>query len=247
MGLHPTLGSIDHINFSPLFSQDFTDESHRKTFSHQCNEVAKHFAERYYSDFRVPVYLYGRLAESRRLQDIRRSLGYFQASSSNILAYSIQDKMKENVAGIYPSYGTWQDYHADRGVTCIGCVPLIQNYNIRIKATSSYWERNEESRDVKAYIAQITKQLRSHAVEALTLPYSDSSDESSKVYEIACNLLNPYPPEGTTSRQVYERVQTLAKEKDLEIIADYSTNPLESELIEKYNSYEKETDQREVK
>eukprot|EP01040_Poterioochromonas_malhamensis_P005216 gene5216-5592_t len=242
VGLHPTLGSIDHISFSPLFPKDHPNENHRNYFLHQCDDIAKRFAELYYNDFRIPVYLYGPIADKQKLQDIRRSLGYFQATSNNVLAHSIQDKIKENAAGIYPSFGAWQDYHPDRGVTCIGSVPLIQNYNIRIRPTASYWTRDKKLSDVKASIAQITKQLRSSTVEALTLPYANTN-EKSNVYEIACNLLNPYPPEGTTSHQVYEQVQTLAKEKDLEIIADYSTNPLESELIEKYNQYEKERDQ----
>jgi hypothetical protein len=161
-------------------------------------------------------------------------LGYFDGSSS----------VKLNSDSLEPDF-PFGAYSPSKGITCVGVVPFIINYNIRFRP-----------QDKREKIIQITKSIRSEyvsdilssihlnlltlsflmlfvnsfiitQVEALTLPHENGA------YEVACNLLNP---KIRNPASVKQQVESLAMDLGIEIELDYTTGPTESELVEYYNN-----------
>ena len=108
IGCHPTLGSLDHICISALGDSTSIDEVAR--FSQQ-------FANEYSSYHRIPVFCYGKASStSRKLKDIRKSLGYF--TNPLVLPTSDSDEMRQADYGA--SY-----YDTAKGITCIGMLLFL--------------------------------------------------------------------------------------------------------------------------
>lgn len=119
-GTHPTLGTCDHLCFSPLGN----------TSIENAKLIAADIAIEYQNQFNVPVYKYGAISENNaRLRDIRKSLGYFTSNNP------LKDDTSINC-------------DKTKGVTCMGVVPFVLNFNIQFSATSL----REKVTQVTAYL-----------------------------------------------------------------------------------------------
>eukprot|EP01031_Cornospumella_fuschlensis_P026196 gene26196-31633_t len=199
-GTHPSLGVVDHVCFSPLGGLNNQDNPMPSVAS-----LARSFGQAINDISGVPVYYYGHAtADSRRLKDVRRSLGYFgtptAASGINI-----------NRAALVPDIGALPDPH--KGIMCIGAVPLVVNCNMRF--------RPQDPRDM---VLRVTQAVRSHDVEALTLRHQDGA------YEVACNLLSTTTG-GSSVESVVQRATEVAHGLGVQIDHIYTTAPSESELM----------------
>ena len=215
-GTHPALGSVDHVCFSPLVSNDDTLD--------KVGECAKRFASSLSNDERIPVFTYGMANDDRlKLRDIRRNLGYFEPivlSEDSNLGPKLINLIRQNLSKdtFKPTYG---DDHADnnhnfdkKGVMCIGSVPMIINYNMRFRVGDS-----------KNLVMQVTKHCREEGigVEALTLQHNEGS------YEVACNLTNV---ENWGPDKVFKSATNKAKVLGIDIVDHYTTGPSLEELQE---------------
>jgi hypothetical protein len=171
------------------------------------------------------VFGYGAVNEPQlALADIRRRLGYFdQITTDNergcefdvdSLASRVLDCSTHAGDGLLTSSGFYSkslvEMNHDVGVTCVGAVPYVMNFNCAFMAGS-------DSKLVK----QITKAVRHlPMVEALTLRHDS-------LYEVACNLKNSrfMGPDDVLKVCVDE-----ANSLSLTIIGSYTTGPTETEL-----------------
>ena len=103
----------------------------------------------------------GAQATGWELKNVRRTLGYFCGSSSGDMVASsryIQSALKEKVmsesvdAGAPAPVAAWRPtvYPHRKGVSCVGAVPLVLNFNVRFRP-----------QDSRAKVQQITKYVRS--------------------------------------------------------------------------------------
>ena len=203
-GLHPTLGCVDHVSFSPL-----GNESNLNNVA----EIANQFAKDLSKTHNIPIFMYGAASlRQTRLKDIRRKLGYFDKN--------VGKKCLEWTEDCQPDYllGNTKAIDPSKGISTIGAVPLVVNFNIRFR-----------DEDERKNIIQVTKAVRavSTDVEALTLPYGNT-------FEVACNLLNTreYGPE-----VVLEIAQNTADELGLGIVHHYCTGPTEPLVLQQLKEW----------
>ena len=108
-GTHPTLGTCDHVCFSPLDNSNIDN----------VKLIAADIATEFQSQFNVPVYKYGAISDNNaRLRDIRKSLHYFSST------HPVND-------------GLIKDCDVTKGVTCMGVVPFVLNLNIQFSPTAT--------------------------------------------------------------------------------------------------------------
>ncbi len=111
---------------------------------------------------------------------------------------------------------------AAKGLTCVGVVPVVVNFNIRMTIPSS--------RD-KGAVSQITALLRvPDAVEALTLRRGEQ-------LEVACNLRSPSLAEEHGRAALLAKATALARDRGLSIESSYTTGPSENELLDMLYGY----------
>lgn len=190
VGSHPSLGAVDHVSFAPL-GEDACSLS--------ATLAARDFSAAINADesATVPIYYYGLLSDSqRRLQDIRRALGYFDGPTGDAVGRCAASQ--ETTAALAPDVGSTATYSARRGIMTLGVVPeLVRNLNGRFRfepAAAASGDRDAaEATCRRALAAAVTRRIRVPGlVEALTLPYGSlgTSGEAITV-EVACNLLRP--------------------------------------------------------
>ncbi|KAJ1400615.1 Formiminotransferase subdomain-containing protein [Ochromonadaceae sp. CCMP2298] len=192
-GTHPCLGSVDNVCFSPLGEEPMD----------LVVEAAQGLGRRL-AQAGTPVYLYGD-ASTRALKDLRRQLGYFEGG---------KEGLSERVAEVPADFPAQGGYWATRGLSCVGAVPLILNFNMRFRPCDS-----------RALVLQVTKHVRSHDVEALTLPHEGGA------FEVACNLRQPVT--GTSPELLLQRAGEKAAELGVQVESAYCTGPSEQELLDK--------------
>lgn len=182
---------------------------------HAVRATADHFAQRLHDREQLPVYKYGDASPLQQsLKDVRRMLGYFTNDSEPLTAEKLQLRLRDqDHTLLQPDIGDMrQHFDPRKGVSCVGAVPLILNFNMRFRAE-----------DPRSRVIQVTKHIRSGDVEALTLPHENGS------YEVACNLRNP--KHGTRPEAVLAAAQAKSKELGIEIIDSYLTGPTEEQLL----------------
>jgi len=198
-GTHPTLGSVDHISFSPLGEETLN----------AAGALATNFAELLATSLGVPAYMYGAASPSgMRLKDLRKQLGYFGEDAC--VGATAAERLR-------PNYGCDQIIDPRKGVSTVGAVPLVVNFNMKF--------RPEDSREK---VLKVTKAVRGDCVEALTLPHSDGA------FEVACNLLNTRK---MSPEDVLKNAEELSLGLGLKVASSYCTGPTEDELLKRMNDY----------
>jgi len=240
-GTHPTLGSVDHVVFSPLVAGAEAAAQMDSQLA-RIEGVADDFARQVHDEYGVCVYRYG--ARSKPLKEIRRSLGYFDktVSSSSTLsspwAQNLEKKLSSGDADLLePDFGSFFSNGSDegntekqmrstireKGVMCVGSIPLVLNLNIRFREG-----------DAKRDVMQVTQHVRvPNLVEALTLQHQGGS------WEVACNLKNYSAREGGVEA-VMQRVRDKVAELGgrVEVAESYTTGPTVEELLQTLGAQE---------
>lgn len=209
---HPAIGMIDNVAFSPL-----TDELSN------VNQYATIFAQNVSKAEDVPVYAYGALTNMKKLQDIRRNLGYF---NQNTLISIGTNSVKAYPPDYYSAAAATDtcDGTLAKGVMCVGSGQLIINFNIKFKNTINFKK-----------VARITSLIREeNVVEALTLRNGD-------YIEIATNLKD-YRVRGCDDvlKKVNDICQDIHQEDgnvDCVVDSHYVTGPNIDELVNMYTKY----------
>jgi hypothetical protein len=212
-GTHPALGAVDHVTFQPLGPATTMAET---------VAAAHDFSQKLYQRQRVPVFNYGAASPRKEaLKDLRKRLGYFEKSSiSAALTPDARialflDRIRAGAAVEAPTFGdVADDLVATKGVTLVGAVPFVLNFNMRFRA-----------HDPREAVAKVTAAVRDAQVEALTLTHLGGA------CEVACNLKAPAV---VTPNDVLARARAAidAQRLDIEIQQSYTTGPTEDELLE---------------
>ncbi|KAJ4849198.1 hypothetical protein Tsubulata_037083 [Turnera subulata] len=203
-GSHPRLGVVDHICFHALAGASLD----------QAAGVARSLAVDVGTSLQVPTFLYGAAHEGgRKLDSIRRELGYFKPNSGE---QWIGGPKSESLP-LKPDEGPTQIDRA-KGVVVIGATPWVDNYNIPVFST-----------DIAA-VRRISKRVSGRggglpSVQAMALVYGDD------IIEVACNLLEPSKVGGD---RVQQEVERLAKEEGLEAGKGYFTDFSQEKIVETY-------------
>lgn len=227
-GSHPTLGVCDHVTFCPLRS-DSVETNERKENDDTSGLIS---TSRIAKDFMTKispmstVFGYGGASKSDiSLATIRRQLGYFNqvTDAAGDCVYDPEDletRVRECVSHAgqedEKSFSFYEEslrvLNGDVGVTCVGAIPYIMNFNVKF----------DEASDVRQ-IKKITKAVRRlDSVEALTLKQGNA-------HEVACNLKNPSAMGPDSVLRVCEEQ---AGELALRITNSYATGPTERGLVE---------------
>lgn len=243
VGSHPSLGVVDHVSFVPL-GEDACPLS--------ATRAARDFSVAINADesAAVPIYYYGLLSDSqRRLQDLRRALGYFDRPATE--PSSVGDVTGRRgaspgaTAALVPDVGPMAAFSASRGVMTLGVVPeLVRNLNVRFRCepAAATGDRGAlEATCRRALATAVTRRIRVPGlVEALTLPYGSvgAADEAVAV-EVACNLLRPRQHSTeqveAAARALFERFLSEtdgASSGSWKLTDIYTTGPDEDGLLE---------------
>lgn len=227
-GSHPTLGVCDHVTFCPLRSGDKEALGENKDDASgliSTSGIAKDFMKKISS--KASVFSYGGASDNDiPLATIRRRLGYFNqvTDSADECVYDSEDlraRVRECVSHAtrgdsshsFSFYeDSLQELNSAVGVTCVGAIPYIMNFNVKF----------DEASDVRL-VKKVTKAVRQlESVEALTL-------RQGSAHEVACNLKNPgmVGPD-----KVLRACEEQARELALTITGAYATGPTEARLLE---------------
>jgi glutamate formiminotransferase len=120
-GTHPTLGTVDNICFSPLGGESLDIVSSQ----------ARDFGSHLFDLINVPVYFYGSASTADdadrqiQLKSIRRQFGYFGEKSQPQV---VEPYIAVNLG---PSWDRIALSKSSTGISCVGAVPYIQNFNMR--------------------------------------------------------------------------------------------------------------------
>jgi glutamate formiminotransferase len=191
---HPRLGVVDHMSFHPLENCSL-DELGR---------FVENFGEQVAKDSSLPVLLYGYAHQDhKQLAEVRRGAGYFK------------DGLAIN-ATVHADFGP-TDVDPRVGVVCLGVVPFLLNFNVRL-TTSDLSVGRTIAKGVRERNGGLAK------VEALALQHKEGA------VEVACNLLDTAisPPEA-----VLQRITELATEQDIGVHSSYAIGLTEPEVLAK--------------
>ncbi|OVA13900.1 Formiminotransferase [Macleaya cordata] len=204
-GTHPRLGVVDHICFHPL----------AQTSLDQTAWLAKTVAADIGSNLQVPTFLYGAAhQEGRKLDSIRRELGYFTPNSEG---NQWAGGLGSDSLPLKPDEGPPLASRA-KGVLVVGATQWVDNYNVPIFTS-----------DVAA-ARRIAKRVSGRggglpSVQAMALAHGED------MIEVACNLLEP---SRITGDQVQLEVEQLAAEEGMTVGKGYFTDFSQEKIVENY-------------
>eukprot|EP01035_Chromulina_nebulosa_P037056 gene37056-49998_t len=148
-GTHPTLGTVDNICFSPLGGESLDIVSSQ----------ARDFGSHLFDLTNVPVYFYGSAStiddadRQIQLKSIRRQFGYFGEKSQ---PQGVEPSITANLG---PSWDKIALNKSSTGISCVGAVSYIQNFNMRFSKEAQ-----------RSSVIKVTAAVRiPNKVEALTL------------------------------------------------------------------------------
>ncbi|CAN0914915.1 Glutamate formimidoyltransferase [Linum grandiflorum] len=211
-GSHPRLGVVDHICFHPL-AQASLD---------QAASVAMSLAVKVGSELEVPAFLYGAASnKGKKLDAIRRELGYFKPSSGN---QWVGNSFQSDSLPLKPDEGPSQA-NRTKGVLVIGATNWVDNYNVPVY-----------SNDMTT-VHRIAKRVSTRggglpSVQAMALAHENN------VIEVACNLLEPSNVGGD---RVQQEVETLAGEEGIAVGKGYYTDFPQEKIVKKYFKFTGQT------
>ncbi|XP_042520910.1 formimidoyltransferase-cyclodeaminase-like isoform X1 [Macadamia integrifolia] len=205
LGSHPRLGVVDHICFHPL----------AQTSLDQVAQLAKVIAADIGSELQVPTFLYGAAhKEGRKLDSIRRELGYFKPDSegNQWAGGPISESLPVN-----PDEGPSQAAHG-KGVVVIGATRWVDNYNVPVFSS-----------DISA-VRRIARRVSARgggldSVQAMALVHGVD------LIEVACNLLDP---NRVGADEVQLEVERLARGEGIAVGKGYFTDFSQEKIVENY-------------
>jgi hypothetical protein len=160
--------------------------------------------------------------ELPRLAMIRKHLGYFEQSKGSAectydldaLASQIRQDFNDKDGEIKPVAGSLLEMDRKTGMTCVGAIPFMMNFNIKFPPTDSLTDIRKVTKAVKLL----------DGVEALTLQHDAG-------HEVACNVKKPHlaGPE-----IILEAGTVEANKLGLTVEGSYSTGPNEDKLMEAF-------------
>ena len=152
-GSHPTLGSVDHVCFSPLQNTSSDSNNDYQFILDEACDAARQFSCTIHSLERVNVFFYGHLSPvHRKLADTRRALGYFQDGHKIEPQLSCWERLRNkwHSSGIIPDVGNMEEeVDGKKGIMCVGSIPFVLNFNIRFDFSNNL-----------SSIKQVTKHIR---------------------------------------------------------------------------------------
>jgi len=207
---HPRIGLVDHVSIAPLYSPEASSStvgegSNAGTNMEDAAAAACKLSNALASDHGLPIMLYGEARphmglSPRTLAETRRQTPYFRAKAKNSGLHRDGATSISNVSDSSSSEDLWLGVTPDLGgpsidpavgVCCVGAVPLVLNYNVRLTTS--------DRKIAAACTAAVrTRSAKSNSdgsaaspsqglpwVEALPLVHAGGH------FEVACNLLNP--------------------------------------------------------
>ncbi|KAI3436723.1 hypothetical protein D9Q98_006138 [Chlorella vulgaris] len=238
---HPRLGTVDHISCHPLqvgppppaaAAAAATPASAclREGLQLQEEEGAAALALAIARDLgggpqAVPVFTYGWAhPQQRRLDALRRQLGYFQGSTIGSWAGALPlasapetetgtGPLRHDHPQLSPCYGPGVA-PARSGISCVGAGPWIVNFNVLLLTDDML-----AARAVARNVSERGGGLR--CVQAMALRHSNG-------IEVACNLLDTAV---TESAAVLACVEQLAAQRGLTVGGGYFTNLAPKDLV----------------
>lgn len=163
----------------------------------------------------MPTFLYGAAhQEGRKLDSIRRELGYFKPNSEGNQwaggpgSDSLPLKPDEGPSRATPA----------KGVMLVGATQWVDNYNVPIFTN-----------DIAA-VRKISKRVSGRggglpSVQAMALAHGED------IIEVACNLLEPSK---VTADRVQLEIERLAAEEGITVGKGYFTDFSQEKIVEKY-------------
>lgn len=241
---HPRLGAVDHISCHPLPAapagsgssagseqRQQRDQQEQQQAAALARSIAQQLGA---GPLAVPVLTYGWAhPQQRRLDDVRRQLGYFRGAAAGSWAGALQAGGAAAAAGgaaaaadaaagggmpeglllpLAPCYGP-PGAPTRSGMCCVGASPWIINYNVLLHTSDV-----AAARHVARAVSERGGGLA--GVQAMALPHIDG-------IEVACNLLDP---RRVSPAEVLAEVQRLAGAAGLEVGPAYRTNKAPEEL-----------------
>lgn len=210
---HPRLGVVDHICCNPLGSLSLAEAGQ---FARSvAAELGKGLAANATAPAApaVPVYLYGTAHDGQRsLAELRRQLAYFKGANTG----EWSGLAPEVVAAVHALPGEFGPPEVDPrlGVTVVGAVPWVTNYNLLLTSSAASLEQAELMKRCQR-VARATSARGGGlvAVETMALPHENG-------VEVACNLLDEsVSPAAVVKAKVLE----LCGAEGLEVRDDYFT------------------------
>ena len=227
---HPRIGLVDHVSVAPLCParEEGEEEEGGATGGSSNMDDASVAALEFAALLagRVPVMLYGGARGEaglapRTLAQTRRETPYFNARAKNsgLSATTLTPPHQPPPGG---DADIWRGLAVDLGgptvdpaigVCCVGAVPLVLNFNVRLKT---------RSREVAAAAAAAVRSRRRAwedpagglpCVEALPLRHAGGN------FEVACNLLDPV---ATPPALVLERIKEVARASGVAVEEAYT-------------------------
>jgi len=211
---HPRIGLVDHVSMAPLYTHEASSASANEGSNAGFNmddaaAAACQLSNALATDHGLPVMLYGEARphmglSPRTLAETRRQTPYFRAKAKNSGLQS--DATSKDVSDSSSSNGSpdddlWSGVTPDLGgptinpavgVCCVGAVPLVLNYNVRLTTS----DRNIAAACTAAVRTRAAKSNidgRAAASASQGLPWVEALPlvHAGGHFEVACNLLNP--------------------------------------------------------
>ncbi len=206
-GLHPALGSVDHVSVHPL--RPGGDRA-------AAVQTARGIASELGRDLKIPVFTYGWAhAKGTSLASQRRGLGYFSThvqEGGQGRQFSIPDTVS-------PCFGP-STPHPHMGVAMVGAVPPVVNFNIQVDAKDVKQAKRLANR------VRSAKNDKLHGVEAMGLSHGEC-------FEVACNLLATTEPGGSGPSDVEQALRAACEENGVKMGRSYVIGMLPSDALAK--------------
>lgn len=201
---HPRLGSVDHISCHPM---------EQPAQLQAATSLAQEIGEVLASRCNVPVFFYGAASPSNvQLADVRRAAGYFRGAATGTWTGALS--ASANVTPLQaPDLGP-VDISPHMGLTCIGAVPWLVNYNVLLKCSDL-----AVGRRIARAVSERGGGLR--YVQAMALQHGEG-------IEVACNILDEAV---STVDSVLECTRRLAAKEGIEVHSAYRIGRSPEELV----------------
>mmetsp|Transcript_20343 Transcript_20343/g.33199 ORF Transcript_20343/g.33199 Transcript_20343/m.33199 type:complete len:407 (+) Transcript_20343:75-1295(+) len=183
---HPFVGLVDHVSVMAM-AYPTNDNGGSKDKCEAASNAAHEIGNRISKTNLVNVHYYGMACPNNTpLATVRREKTSFFKSGG-----AVDKEQMGQYKGASPKETSASPNVALKGDTTIGApVNFAENFNIRLTSKVNF----DQAKTLTQFLRGRNIETRGYGVagvEALTLPYARGPSEGGKVYEVACNLLDP--------------------------------------------------------